>query len=223
MEENDFAPHIHDAMRQVRALKRRVLAAEMFTGYSGRARAVGGTAALLAAAIMSRPFYPKTETAHLVGWGAVLAIAVIASYSALLRWFLLRPKGHREIARLMPTVDALPPLAVGGLLSAALLSAGSHDILFGTWMCLFGLANLSSRRVLPRGIWPVGLFYIGCGAVCLFAPGVSFMNPWPMGVVFFVGEWAGGFVFHYNRKPEGTISSFFGVGQAAEEPHEPKD
>ncbi len=207
--DDDASPrNLHQALRHVREIRRRVLAAEMFPGYSGRVRALSGSIALLAAAILSRPFYPRTVEAHLLGWGAVLVAAVVANYSAVLSWFLSSPGARRDLRRLVPTVDALPPLAVGAILSAVLIREGLHDLLPGTWMCLYGLANLASRRVLPAAIWPVGLFYIACGAACLLVPGVLFTDPWPMGIVFFLGEWVGGLVFYHGRAPEASLATF---------------
>jgi hypothetical protein len=210
MEAASPASHVHDAIRQVRELKRRVLEAERFTGYSGRSRAVGGTAALIAGLAMSRPDFPQTPDAHLAGWLTLLAIAVVGNYSALLYWFFFHPTQKKELSRLIPTVDAFPPLLVGGLFTGVLVQRGLYSLLFGTWMCLYGLANLSSRRVLPKAIWPLGLFYIGSGAAFLVAPDVSFTSPLGAALVFFLGEWVGGFIFHYNRRPNAPLSSFFG-------------
>jgi len=201
-----IAINIHQALAQVQELKMRVLNAQQFTGYSGLSRIVGGTFALLAPLVLSADSYPKTPTAHLVGWGLVLAISVLANYSALIHWFLFHPDVKRDPRRLMPTVDALPSLAVGGVLTVALIQRGSYDALFGTWMCLFGLTNLSSRQVLPKALWPLGFFYITCGTFCLFLPSVSFTNPWPMGIVFGIGEWIGGLIFHHHRMPDTPLS-----------------
>jgi hypothetical protein len=206
------ANHVHDALRQVRELQRLVWDSQRFTGYSGRSRAVGGTLALAAAIIMSRAQLPTSAQAHLAGWAVVAAVAVIANYSGLLHWFMFHPKAARDVRRLMPTVDALPPLAVGALLSLVLVRHQLHDLLPGVWMCLYGLANLSSRRVLPAAIWPLGLFYVSSGAICLLAVDIPFTNPWPMGLVFGAGEWAGGLIFHRCRMPEATVTSFFMKG-----------
>jgi hypothetical protein len=208
-----MAMHIHQALAQVRELKMRVINAQRFTGYSGRCRAATGTLALLAAVILNTNGYPRTPAAHLLGWGVVLVVSVIASYSAVLHWFLFNPDAQRDIRRLVPTVYALPPLAVGGILSVAMIRRGAYDSLFGTWMCLFGLANLTSRQILPKALWPLGLFYIGCGTACLFWPGLSFTNPWPMGIVFGIGEWIGGFIFHYHRMPDASRSGSFIQGR----------
>ena len=37
-----------------------------------------------------------------------------------------------------------------------------------------------------------------CGTVYLLFSDVSFLNPWPMGVVFFIGEWLGGIILHFD-------------------------
>lgn len=207
-----IAAHIHDALAQVRELKLRVLNAERFTGYSGRSRAVGGTAAMLAPFVMSAAWYPRTTTAHLWGWGVVFAIAVAANYSAVVHWFLFHPEVKRDVRKLMPTVHALPSLAVGGIFTGALILKGQYDLLFGMWMCLFGLTNLSARRTQPPSLGLLGLFYIVSGALCLLAPGVSFTHPWPMGLVFGLGEWIGGFIFHRGRCPEAALTHFFYPG-----------
>ncbi len=203
-----IAAHIHQALGQVRELKLRVLDAGRFTGYSGRCRALGGILALGGALLMSAPWYPATAVAHLRGWALVLLGAVLANYSAVLVWFLFHSEARRDIRRLMSTVHALPSLVVGGILTGALVSRGEFDLLFGTWMCLYGLTNLSARHTLPRALWPLGCFYVVCGAFCLLAPWIIFINPWPMGLVFGVGEWVGGFIFHRNRIPEATVTSF---------------
>jgi hypothetical protein len=199
-----IAAHVHQALRQVKELRLRVLNAGRFTGYSGRAHAFAGSVAFLAAVVMSASWYPRTVEAHLIGWGTVFGIAVFANYAAVVYWFLFQPDVKRDIRRLVPAVDAIPSLLVGGILTAALLRSGQYDLLFGTWMCLYGLAHISSRRVLPRAISHLGTFYVACGVLCFFLPALTFTNPWPMGLVFGVGEVTGGMIFHRNRVPEAS-------------------
>ncbi len=97
-----------------------------------------------------------------------------------------------ERAPVLYTPDALPALAVGGVLSLAAVRAGQHRWLFGIWMSLYGVAQAAYRRSLPAGICGVGLAYVACGAACLLLPPVRFLDPWPMGWAFFLGELAGG-------------------------------
>lgn len=212
-----IASHIHHALAQVRELKIRVLNAQRFLGYSGRCRAMGGVMALVGTLVMGATWYPATTTAQVWGWGCVACLAVLVNYSAVLSWFLFQPDVKRDVRRLMPTLDAVPSLVVGGILTGTLVLNNQHDMLFGVWMCLYGLTNLSARQTLPRALWPLGLFYITCGAICLLAPQVSFTHPWPMGLVFGLGECIGGFIFHRSRVPNATLLSFLCLGDDTHE------
>jgi hypothetical protein len=190
--------HIHDALTQVRELRRNILAKQRFKGYSGRARILSGSFALAAAAVIQS--LPPSKHTVLYSWFTVLALGLVVNYSALLYWFLFDPEACRDVAKLKPVLRALPALAVGGVLTLAMLRSRTFWPLYGIWMTLFGLANLSGENVLPRRILYVGLFYIGCGTVYLLSPFPSFLNPWPMGIVFFTGEWVAGLVMHFDRE-----------------------
>lgn len=191
--------HIHQALAQVHELQQKILERQRFKGYSGRARAISGTLALIAAVVMASPYFPKTLFAHAVGWGTVFVLAILLNFGSLIYWFLFDPQVKRDFRRLRPTLDVLPPLVVAGVLTWTMMQHGQHQYLVGIWMCLFGLANFASRHVLPKKICQVGLFYILSGTVCLLVPGISFLNPWPMGIVFFIGEWAGGIILHFDE------------------------
>lgn len=196
-----IARHIHHALAQVQELRQKVLEKQRFKGYSGRARAISGTVALAATLVMASPLFPTSFTAHLLGWGVVFLIAASVNHGALIYWFLFDPGVKRDWRRLKPVFDVVPPFFVGAVLTLALVLRGHHDLLFGVWMTLFGLANIATRHVLPRAITLVGLAYIFAGTTCLLTLGLSFTNPWPMGVVFFLGEWAAGIVIHYDGLP----------------------
>ncbi len=196
-----IARHVHHALRQVRQLRELILAKRLFRGYSGLARMAGGLLALAGAAVMARPDFPAAPTAHLRGWSAVLAAALLCNYGALLCWFIIRPGGRRPLRELIPASDALPALAAGAGLSLALVTHGAYDLLFGAWMCLYGLVHMSYRNSLPFANYLVGLFYLAAGLVMLVWPGVSFTAPCPMGLVFGLGELSGGFIlFRLNHE-----------------------
>jgi hypothetical protein len=193
-----IANHIHDALAQVRKLREIVLEKKLFKGYSGKARIVSGIAPLAAAVVLSSGAVSPTPLAHLAGWGVVLGVGLIVNYAALAYWFLFDSEAGRNLLMLKPAIDAVPALAVGAVLSLALILTEQYDLLFGAWMSLYGLAQVSYRQSLPVGIYLVGLCYIACGAYCLIAPGISFTNPWPMGIVFCLGEVAGGVILTRN-------------------------
>lgn len=200
-----IANHIHDALAQVRELQKNILDKQRFKGYSGRARAIAGTVALIAAVFLSISGYPETVKAHLLVWAVVFAVGFVLNYGALIHWFLFDPSVQRDFRKLRPTLEALPALFVGGALTFALVKAGQVQLLFGMWMLLFGVTCMATRQSLPRIYWVVGVFYLACGVYFLLTPNVTFLNPWPMGIVFFVGEWLGGIIFHYDDKLEGSF------------------
>ncbi len=220
-----IARHIHHALAQVQELQHQLLEKQRFKGYSGRARAATGCLALLAAIVMSADSFPQKASWHAVGWGIVFLLGAAINFGALIYWFFTDPDdisrgktAGRDVRRLKPLIDAFGPLFVGAVLTFVFLYEGQHRLLPGMWMCLFGLANLASRHVLPRAIFLVGLFYIICGTACLLCPDISFTDPWPTGIVFFVGEWAGGWILHYDNVTNASFNQLIGRLLGREEP-----
>lgn len=187
-----IANHIHDALGQVDRMRELILERRRFRGYSGTARMIGGGVALAVTLVLTRAEPLHTPALQLAGWAVVLAAALALNYSALAFWFFQRRGSEHPLTDLRPALEVVPALAMGAVLSLALIWHGQYDLLFGVWMCLYGLAHMGYRHSLPGGIIWVGLFYQAAGIVCLLAPGISFLNPWPMGLVFFVGETVGG-------------------------------
>jgi hypothetical protein len=193
-----IANHIHDALGQVDQLRSLILERRRFGGYSGTARMLGGLFALMSAVVLARVPGLQQFDLQLVGWGVVLAAGLALNYGFLAWWFLRNHFGSRRWQVLMPTLELFPALALGGVFTVALVMRGDYDLLFGTWMCFFGLAHMGYRHSLPRGILFVGLYYQVAGACCLVLPQISFLNPLPMGVIFFAGEMVGGWILRSN-------------------------
>ncbi len=205
--------HIHQALSEVRELRRRILDKQRFKGYSGRARALSGCLALLGAALVGLNYVRATETAILGVWAAVCTAAILLNYGAVLYWYLNDGEAGRDARRLRPLWDVVPAFLFAGALTAVVVWRGDFDYLYGIWMGLFGLASLSSRHSMPPGIVWVGWFYLLAGIVCLAVPSVTFHSVWVMGIVFFIGEWMGGLVLHFDgRKGVSGWTSFFGLG-----------
>jgi len=193
-------PTIQQALEQVQELRTRILVNRLFRGYSARARLGGAFAALAGTAILASGALPQTVHMHTTVWGTVCVIAAALNYGALIRWFFEQPESKREFGLLRPAIDALPPFIVAAALTWAIYAYGAHDLLFGSWMMMFGLMHTSSWHSLPQKIWWLGWYYIACGLwyfTVLDAP--SFFNPWPMGIVFAVGECAGAWVLRKHR------------------------
>jgi hypothetical protein len=189
-----IASHIHDALGQVDRMRDLILERRRFRGYSGTARMIGGVAALATAMVLAEADALRTPAGQLAGWAVLLAAALALNYGGLALWFYRRRHSGHALADLRPALEVLPALALGAFLSLALVLREQVDLLFGVWMGLYGLSHMGYRHSLPRGIIGVGLFYLAAGIVCLLAPGIDFLNPWPMGLVFFAGESIGGWI-----------------------------
>jgi hypothetical protein len=203
--------HVHQALAQVRAMHHHVIEKQRFKGYSGRARAFSGCCALVAAAWLAwRPSHG--DRFALVVWIGVALVSIVLNYGAVVMWFLSDPQVGRQARRLKPVIEVVPALAVGGILTLAFWRDGAFIYLPPVWMLLFGVANLASRHVLPKGIGWVGLYYMIAGTALLFAvPHQGLSNPWSVGLVFFSGEWLGGLVLHFDGPEHPTLESFLGL------------
>ena len=195
-----IANHIHDALNQIDQLRRFVLEKKSFKGYSGKARIAGGMVAILGAVAIYGLKLPNDKPMnHFIIWCVVLAVALLLNYGALFLWFLRDSNAEKEWKNLIPAVDAVPALAVGAFITIAFPLQNQFNILVPLWMFLYGLVHIPYRLNLPRNIYLVGLFYIVSGGILLFLQ-EPFTNPWPMGIVFGIGETLGGIALMKNRK-----------------------
>ncbi len=202
--------HVHQALAQIRTMHRYVVERQRFKGYSGRARALSGSLALITAYWLS--LQPgRSSSSTLTMWLGVAMAGAAINYGAVLFWFLGEPQGDRQTVRLKPAIEVVPALAAGAALTIAFWRDGAFDYVVPTWMILFGIGNLASRHVLPKEISWIGLFYMVSGAVLLFgAPRLGLSNPWPMGIIFFVGEWLGGLIIFFDRPDRPKWVNFLG-------------
>lgn len=199
---------INEALHMVQQVRRSLAHKEPFKGWSGPIRILCGTLAVFVAAVLHLEWIPRTVFWHVVSWGCLFAVAMLLNLGALFHWFANDEKTGRDVRRLRPLLDVFLPLLVGAVLTFALITHRQFDYLFGVWMCMFGLTNLASHYVLPGPILLVGLFYVLAGCICLLMPGMNFLDPWPMGWVFFGGEWAGGLVLYLDDRRYATFEKY---------------
>ena len=185
------------ALAQVREMQTLVLDRQRFMGFSGVARMVGGVVVLLVAWILLVATPPVLRY-HLIGWGTVLVIGMVVNFSGLVYW-IMKNRRWLGVAEMWVVAEVVPALAIGAALSFALIRAGQVDLLFGSWMALYGLAHLSYRRNLPFPVYCLGLAYGAAGVFCLLWTGIHFTDPRPMGLVFGLGELFGGFMLFTSQ------------------------
>ncbi len=189
-----------EIIQQIRDLRHKLVCSQIFSGYSGWARIIGGAVALLGGLYISSGSYPQTNEAHIQAWLLIGLLSFLINIGGLLIWNF---KSKGNLLNLLPTLDIVAPLFIASVLSLSLILNNQYNFLFGTWMCLFGLVHTSSRHSTTRGIFLLGWYYIICGTfLVLIHPLMSFLDPMPMAFVFFIGEIFGGYLFIKTRNQE---------------------
>lgn len=206
--------NLRDALDRVADMRLRILESQKFRGYSGRARALGGCAALVGAlALRCVP-----EGLRHVGlpfiWGAVFVVAFTLNYGAVLRWWLKLSKAERARSPLAPALENLPVFVVGGALTTHQLTHGAIASLPGVWASVLALTHFTAKYAIPRGLRAVGWWYVAAGALLLAYPETGWREPAIPGLVFFLGEWAGGWCI-FRAHHDGGLWAFLLGGERA--------
>lgn len=188
-----------EIIEQIQLVKRRLITSQVFLGYSGWARFSGAFVALVGALILSSGDYQGNLNAHIFGWGSICAIAFCLNIGSVLVW-QYRIGRLKNIDSYLPLLDIVAPFFIGAIGTFALISNGMENMLFGFWMCLYGLLHTSTRHTTVKGIYWLGWYYLLSGTYFLLSsPLPLFVEPMPMGVVFFIGELIGAYLFLRSR------------------------
>lgn len=153
-----------DNLRYIRETMER---SASFTHVSGIGGVLMGSIALAAAAIA---WQAENELVWLAAWiGAApvsLAVATLmmARKSRAEGMTLLTGAGRKF------ALNFIPPLAAGGILTVAMVAAGSVDALPGMWLLLYGTAVITGGSYSVRPIPVMGLAFMLVGVAALLAP-----------------------------------------------------
>ncbi len=159
---------LHDrALDNLRYIRQTMERAASFTAVPGWGLAVVGATALGAALLAARQPTPELWLATWLG-EAVVALA-IGGTAMVRKAFavhdpLLSGPGRRF------GLSFLPPMVVGGLLTAALWRAGLWHALPGTWLLLYGAGFVTGGAFSVRIVPVMGLCFMVVGSVALLGP-----------------------------------------------------
>jgi hypothetical protein len=185
--------HLDEALADIRAVRIQIARGAQFRGFGPASIAASGTLALAVAITQWQwPNLRRDFAVYLTLW-VFTALASLALTGT--QCFFRTRRRHAALANKMLgriIGQWLPPLGTGALLTAVvcLFAPQEEWLLPGVWQLIFSLGVFASRRLLPRGIVWVGLWYVACGLACLYAktPAAA-LSPWEMGIPFGVGQW----------------------------------
>lgn len=184
---------LSQALAEISAIRAQVARGTQFRGYGPASVAASGCLAWVVASVQW--WWSKDPdggaASFLAVWVTTAAICVVLS---TLETIVRARRVHSEFAGEMirsAVEQFLPAMMVGVLLTGVFLLAASTDLwmLPGLWEVIFSLGVFASCRFLPRQMFGVGLWYLGCGVTCLMVEsGPRTLSPWEMGIPFGVGQ-----------------------------------
>lgn len=181
------------ALADIAAIRTQVARGAEFRGYGPMT--VAATSVLAVAAGFAQNAWLPDAASNIVGYlmlwivtATVCVILIGAEAIARTRWI------HSGIADEMihaATEQFIPAGVAGALLTFVLFRTAPQSLwmLPGLWQLIFSLGFLASCRSLPRPMFAVGVWYLGCGLACLaFASGELALSPWAMALPFGLGQ-----------------------------------
>jgi hypothetical protein len=194
---------LQDALTQIADIRLQMARTRMFRGYRSSttlfSAAVAIATALLQSAIIPSPSHHVGI--YLLLWltAAALCITVIGA-RIFIRYRQDESSLERELT-ILAIEGFIPSIIVGGLLTFVLARVAWSTlwILPGLWTILFGLGLLASRRILPRHMIYIGVFYLICGLLSIVhAQLIAPFSPIEMGLPFALGQSAAAAVLYFN-------------------------
>ena len=181
------------ALTDISVIREQLAQSTEFQGYAPATLAATGLFAFLVAAAQGL-WLPESVTNmrwFIPVWAATAAVCVLVTALETISRSR-RHHGGFAVAMLQSALEQfLPAIVAGGLLTVALLEVAPEDLWMipGLWHIVFSLGVFASRRFLPRAIFWVGVWYLGCGLACLALAAPTHGNsPWSMGIPYGIGH-----------------------------------
>ena len=192
---------LHEALRQIDAIRTQVTRTEVFRGY--KAATVAGTGLLALAVATLQPMLvpdPRNELGrYLLLWIGVAAVSVAMVATELTRrWLrtdspLARQQTLRAIEQFAPCMLA----GAAGTWAIAWQLPEAAAALPGLWAIVFSLGVFASWRQLTPLALALAVYYLAAGTACIaLSHGESAFSPWAMAGTFGVGQLLTAAVLH---------------------------
>lgn len=192
---------LNEALSQISEIRRHLARSEVFRGYRAATTAFSGVVALVACGIHAWCLPPDNIDAFLWLWlGAAAISLLVVGTEMTIRCRRSQSSLQREMT-MIAVEQFVPCMVAAGLLTYVMLHWVYHSLwmLPGLWALFFGLGVFASRRVLPRGTFIVGAWYLLCGILCIVASqNLPSPAPWEMALCFGVGQLLAAFILYWN-------------------------
>ena len=158
---------LRDALDQIAEIRQQMARAQVFRGYRAATTAFSALMAMAAAAVQ-RAYLPGDSFGVLYLWLAAAGVSLAVVGTEMVVRFRRSDSPLQREMTLMAVEQFAPCLVGGALLTVAIAerAGGSFNLLPAIWCTLFGLGVFASRRVLPRGTFLVGAWYLLAGLLC---------------------------------------------------------
>jgi len=155
------------AAEDLRAIRSSMERASLFTAVPGRGGMALGLVGLTGAALASRQAESGAWLAVWLGTAAIGVVVGLCAFTLTARatgQSLLSPTGRRFLLAL------LPPLVVGGALTAVLPGRGLSSALPGVWLLCYGASTITCGLVSLPLVPVMGVGFMLLGVVALVLP-----------------------------------------------------
>lgn len=213
---------LREALSQIAEIRQQMARTQLFRGYRAATTAFSALMAVVAA-LLQRFWVGEATFAQTCDSLWVWLAAAGVSLAVVGTEMVVRYRGSEQSLQREMTLLAVeqfaPCLAAGALLTYAIVewAGNSVSLLPAIWCSLFGLGVFASRRVLPRGTFAVGAWYLLAGMMCVAtrqppgagspgyaAPTMGLAFSTQMGVAFGVGQvLAAGVLYWTLERPRG--------------------
>jgi hypothetical protein len=182
------------ALADIAEVRERLGHVQRFKGYSALAAATSGVFAIVAG-IVQLLLVPHVDTVYrghvyFALWFACCAAALLVNYGAIAHWYVNDANARDRWQTATVGLSILPALALGAVLSSALLRQGLFGFLPGVWYGCYGVGLFASRTMIPRAAVVVAAGFLLAGFVLLFTPAQIALQWWVLALGFGAGQLA---------------------------------
>lgn len=184
---------VERALADLAEVRDRLASLQRYRGYAGQAAALSGALAIVAGAIQAlvapQPQTAEALRAYFTVWFSCLFVALAINYGAGVLWYLRTQARQERRQTRTAGITILPAVALGAVLTAALMLHGIYWMLPGVWYACYALGLVAARGMLPSQVLAIGVAFGIIGAALLLSPnGALPLSWWVMPLGFGVGQ-----------------------------------